>query len=79
MKTSQKVRCSPDANLRKGQRFGLEVSSLVGCYGSSVLGLTEPWPAPPRDLSQGLLCLRQIANKGDPAFHFPVDWRSSLT
>lgn len=57
-------------HLRKGLHFSLEVSSLFGCHGSSVLGLTKPWPALPQVLSQGLLCLCQTANKGDPAFWF---------
>ena len=64
-------------NLHKGLHFGLEVSSLVGRQGSSVLGLREPCPVLPCILSQGLLCLRLTANKGEPAFWF--QWTSVCT
>lgn len=55
-------------HLRKGLHFGLE-EQTVRCHGSSVLGLTGLCLHCPKSFS-GPPCLRQTANKGDPAFWF---------
>ena len=60
-------------NLCKGLCFDLEVSSLVGRHGSSVLRLTEAWPVPPHVLSQGPPLPAPDCQQGRPSLSVLVD------